>query len=110
MTMAHRHRRSGSGGSWPILNRLAQLNVAIGLCLAGMIRLSMEFSNTETDRPDPVVVLAFFVVMGAAIFFVLKLRRELNRLPVKWHRIVVALSSFGIQFAILELLLLFVVE
>jgi hypothetical protein len=108
--MAYRQRRLRPGGTGPILNRLAQLNVAIALCLAAMIRLSMEFSDTQSDQPDPLVVLAFFVVMGAAIYFVLRLRRELNLLRVRWHRIVVAITSFGVQFAILELLLLFVVE
>ena len=95
---------------WPVLNRLAQINVAISLCIAGMLRLSMEFSTPSNERPDPLVLLGFFALMAAAIWLIVRLRRELRALTRQWQRVVAAGLSFGLQFAVLELLLLTVVE
>ena len=108
--MTSRHRRPRSGIPWPVINRLAQLNVAIALAIGAMIRLSMEFSATPDDRPDPLMVIGFFVVMAIALWLIVRFRRELRELRVRWHRIVAAVVTFSVQFAVLEILILFVVD
>jgi hypothetical protein len=92
------------------LNRVAQLNVAIALCIGGMVRLSMDFSTPADDQPNPLVVIGFFVLMAAAIWLVLRFRRELRGLHRHWHRVIITIMTFTLQFALLEVLLLVVVE
>jgi hypothetical protein len=106
--MAQGHRRGKAPGIWSIVNRLAQCNVALGICIAGMIRLSMSFSDRQNERPDPFAVLGFFALMAVAIYLVLTLRKEVHRISTKWQRVVAALTSFAIQLGLLEILILFV--
>lgn len=106
--MARSHRRGKTPELWSVVNRLAQYNVALAICIAGMIRLSMSFSDNQNERPDPLAVLGFFALMAVSIFMILTIRKELHRLVKKWHRIVAALVSFAIQFGLLELLVLLV--
>ena len=106
--MARGHRRGKAPELWSIVNRLAQYNVALAICIAGMIRLSMSFSDNQNERPDPLAVLGFFALMAVAIFLVLTIRKEMRRLLKKWHRIVAAFLTFAIQFGVLEFLILFV--
>jgi len=108
--MARSHRRGNSSATWPIVNRLAQYNVALAICLTGMIRLSMSFSDSQGERPDPFVVLGFFAVMAMAVVFVLYLRKEMQRLRKRWQRVVTSVGSFAIQLIVLEILILLVAE
>jgi hypothetical protein len=108
--MNRRQRRTSSKALWSTLNRVAQCNVAIAICIAAMIRCSMDFSSPVNDRPDPLYVIGFFVAMAIAIYATMLLRRAVHAFPSQWQRISVALLSFAAQFAVLELLLLFVVE
>jgi hypothetical protein len=93
-----------------VLNQLAQLNVAIALCIGGMVRLSMDFSEPADERPNPLVVIGFFVIMAVAIWLIMRFRRELRGLRRHWHRVFATIITFALQFALLELLLLLVVE
>jgi hypothetical protein len=108
--MKPRHRRSSSQALWSILNRVAQCNVAIAICIAAMIRCSMDFSSPVNDRPDPLFVFGFFIAMAVAIYATIQLRRAVHAFPNKWQQVTTAFLSFAAQFAVLELLILFVVE
>lgn len=108
--MASGPRRGNVPGSMSIVNRLAQLNVALALCVAGMIRLSMSFSDTQSDRPDPLAVLGFFVAMAAALVLVFFVRKQIHLFRRKWQRVASALITFGLQLAVLEVLILVVAE
>lgn len=95
---------------WPIVNRLAQINVVIALAIAAMIRLSMSFSETQSDRPDPLTVLGFFAAMAVALVFVHFARKAIHLFQRRWQRVTAALLTFGIQVAVLEILIFFVAE
>ncbi|MEJ7838859.1 MAG: hypothetical protein WKF81_08585 [Thermomicrobiales bacterium] len=108
--MATGDRRKRASDAWPIVNRLAQINVAIALAIAGMIRLSMSFSDTQSDRPDPLTVLGFFAAMAVALVFVYHARKAIHLFRRQWQRVTAALVTFGIQLAVLEILIFFVAE
>lgn len=108
--MASGPRRRYNPGSLSIVNRLAQLNVALAVSVAGMIRLSMSFSDTQSDRPDPLAVLGFFLAITIAGVLVFFIRKQIHLLKRKWHRIAAALITFGVQLALLEILILVVAE
>ena len=108
--MAGSHRRGNASGNWPTINRLAQYNLALAICLAAMIRLSMSFSESQGDRPDPFTLLGFFAAMIVAIALVHFLRQEVRHLRPKWQRTLVAIVSFSLQLAVLEVLILMVAE
>ena len=75
-----------------------------------MIRCSMEFSTTPDNRPDPLMVLGFFIAMAVALWLIVQLRRELRQLRHQWQRILAAVITFAVQFGVLELLIFFVVD
>jgi hypothetical protein len=86
------------------LERLAQVNIALILTQAVIVRLSLEIADESVDEPDPLVMLAFLGACVVAGVIIVMLSRVIRRFPRRWQRIAIALGSFVLQAAAFQIL------
>jgi hypothetical protein len=79
------------------IERLAQVNIALILAQAVIIRLTVELASASAGNTDPLVLLGFLGVCGVAGYIVIMLSRTIRRFPRRWLRIAIALGSVLLQ-------------
>jgi hypothetical protein len=96
--------RLRSPAALPHIERLLKWNLVIAIACAAMLRVSFEFSETEGNSPDGIVILAFFLAMAAAVFGLMRLKRAIALVPHRWRRILIAVASLTGQVIVLQIL------
>lgn len=96
---------------WGTIDRIAQANVLVGLCLAAMLHL---VSSWQRDRPpgEPVAPLPeflLFVLAGlVAVVGVIICSNQINDLPARWQRIAASATTVLVQFALFQGLMAYI--
>ncbi|HYH12513.1 MAG TPA: hypothetical protein VD789_09190 [Thermomicrobiales bacterium] len=103
--MRYPHNRNPSlrGLAEPI-ERLAQLNIALILTQAMIVRLSIELAEDSADEPDTLLLAGFLgtcVIAGVLVVF---LGRVIRRFPKRAIRITIAVGTLLLQGTAFQLL------
>lgn len=103
--------RPRSGTSWRVVDRVAQANVLIGICLAAMLRL---VSSWQEDRSpgEPVAPLPEFLLFVAAglgaVAGLVICSTQINDFPLRWQRMTAGALTFLVQFTLFQVLMAYI--
>lgn len=83
---------------------LAQLNIALILAQAMIIRISLELADDSAEEPDTLLLIGFLGVCVVAGVLVVFLSRVIGRFPRRSVRIAIAIGTLLLQGAAFQLL------
>lgn len=86
------------------IERVAQINVALTLVQAVIVRLSLEMAEPGRTEPDPLILIGFLAACTVAGVLVVLLNRTIRRFPRRAMRIGVAVATLIVQAAAFQLL------
>lgn len=86
------------------IERLAQLNIALVLAQALIVRLSIELARSPSDNPSTLTLIAFLAVCVVAGVLVVLLSRVIRRFPARGVRIAIAIGTLLLQGTAFQLL------
>ena len=86
------------------IERVAQINIALVLTQAVIVRLSLRMAAPDQTDPDPLLLIAFLAACTVAGVLVVLLSRSLRRFRTRALRIGIAVGSFVLQAAAFQLL------
>ena len=86
------------------LERLAQLNIALILTQAMIVRISMELADQSAEDPDSFLLLGFLAVCVVAGVLVVLLGRVIRRFQRRGVRIALAIGTLLLQGTAFQLL------
>ena len=86
------------------IERAVQMNIALIIAQAVVIRLSLEIQNPDESEPDVLVLLGFLASCAVAAAIVVVLYRVIRIFPRRTWVILAAVMSFAIQAAAFQLL------
>ncbi len=86
------------------IERVAQINIALVLAQAIIVRLSLEIAAPGRTDPDPLLLIGFLAACTVAGVLVVLLSRTLRRFPKRSMRVGIAVGSFVLQAAAFQLL------
>lgn len=96
---------------WGTIDRIAQANVLIGLCLAAMLRLvsSWQRGRAPGEPVAPLPEFLLFVLAGLiAVAGVVICGSQINDLPSRWQRITAGAATVLIQFVLFQGLMAYI--
>lgn len=86
------------------LERLAQINLALVLTQAVIVRLSLAMAAPGRTAPDPLLLIGFLAACVVAGVLVVLLSRSLRRFRKRSVRVGIAVGSFVLQATAFQLL------
>lgn len=96
---------------WGTIDRIAQANVLIGVCLATMLYLvtSWQRGRAPGQPVAPLPEFLLFVLVGlAAVVGVVVCGTRISDLPVRWQRIAAGAATVLFQFALFQGLMAYI--
>jgi hypothetical protein len=97
--------------SWEKIDRIAQANVLIGLCLAAMLYLVSSWQRGQAPGQPvaPLPEFLLFVLAGLiAIVGVVICGSQINDLPSRWQRIAAGAATVLVQFILFQGLMAYI--
>ncbi|MBA2277025.1 MAG: hypothetical protein H0W06_04615 [Chloroflexia bacterium] len=97
--------------TWRTVERIAQANVLIGVCLGAMLRVvsSWQRDGMPGEPVAPLPEFLFFVVTGfVALVGVVIGASHINDLPRRWQRLAAGAITVLVQFILFQVLMAYI--
>ena len=99
------------GGAWPTVNRIAQANVLIGICLAIMLRLATSWQRDREAGESAIPISEFVFFIGVGLVGVVGMvicGAQINDLRRRWQRVTAGIVTVLAQFTLFQVLMAYI--